>query len=282
MNKNLSGKIVLLTGASSGIGLALTHQLLQEGAQIIALIRTGYPKNDTAIQSAIGTRQLRVYQADLSDFTSLREALEQIKNNEQMIDLLFNNAGGSFPELVFSKQGRELHYELQTVVPYIITMELKTLLMKGSLKRVVHTSTNAFNTMKRFDPETLDHPAQFKMLFGPYAASKLALSLWTQELAPHLALEGITMITVDPGGNNTMRKGKQSGIPFYLKPIIHLFFPHPSKGASLLYQGALADHIPGAYLTKNKRAELKFVQHAPRVLEKVRAIYEYMYTEVGK
>jgi NAD(P)-dependent dehydrogenase (short-subunit alcohol dehydrogenase family) len=282
MNTNLSGKVVLLTGASSGIGLALTHQLLQEDAQIIALIRTGFPKNDTEIQAAIGTRQLRVYQADLSDFTSLRAALEQIKNNEQMIDLLYNNAGGSFPELVFSKQGRELHYELQTVVPYIITMELKTLLKKGTLKRVVHTSTNAFNTMKRFDPETLDHPSQFKMLFGPYAASKLALSLWTQALAPHLALEGITMITVDPGGNNTMRKGKQSGIPFYLKPIIHLFFPHPSKGALLLYQGALGDHIPGAYLTKNKHVELKFVQHAPRVLEKVRDIYEYMYKEVGK
>ncbi|CAN7532197.1 SDR family NAD(P)-dependent oxidoreductase [Paenibacillus sp. LjRoot56] len=282
MNTNLSGKIVLITGASSGIGLALTHQLLLEGAQIIALIRTGFPKDDTAIQAAIGTRQLRVYQADLSDFTSLKVALEQIKNNETKIDLLYNNAGGSFPELMLSKQGRELHYELQTVVPYIITMELMALLKKGTLKRVVHTSTNAFKTMKRFDPETLDHPAQFKMLFGPYAASKLALSLWTQELAPHLALEGIKMITVDPGGNNTMRKGKQSGIPFYLKPIIRLFFPHPSKGASLLYQGALGEHIPGAYLTNNKPVELKFIQHAPRVLEKVRTIYEYMYKEVGK
>ncbi|CAN7481627.1 SDR family NAD(P)-dependent oxidoreductase [Paenibacillus sp. LjRoot153] len=277
MNSNLSGKIVLITGASSGIGLALTHRMLQEGAQIIALIRTGFPKDDTSIQAAIGTHQLRVYHADLSDFTSLKTALGQIKNNEQKIDLLFNNAGGSFPELMLSKQGRELHYELQTVVPYIITMELMALLKNGTLKRVVHTSTNAFKTMKRFDPETLDHPAQFKMLFGPYAASKLALSLWTQELAPHLALEGIKMITVDPGGNNTMREGKQSGIPFYLKPIIRLFFPHPSKGASLLYQGALGDYIPGAYLTNNKLVELKFIQHAPRVLEKVRTIYEYAY-----
>lgn len=124
----------------------------------------------------------------MSDFTSLWAALEQIKNKEQKIDLLFNNAGGSFPELMYSKHGRELHYELQTVVLYIITMELKTLLKNGTLKRVVHTSTNAFNTMKRFDPETLDSPAQNKMFFGPYAASKLALSLWTQELAPHLPI----------------------------------------------------------------------------------------------
>ncbi|KRE83064.1 short-chain dehydrogenase [Paenibacillus sp. Soil766] len=282
MGTKLLGQIVLITGASSGIGLALTHQLLQENTQIIALIRTEFPKDDTSIQAAIATRQLRVYRADLSDFTSLRAALEQIKNNEQQIDLLYNNAGGSFPELMYSKQGRELHYELHTVAPYIITMELKALLKKGTLKRVVHTSTNAFNMMKRFDPETLDNPVHFIMLFGPYAASKLALSLWTQELAPQLAQEGITMVSVDPGGNNTLRKGKKSGIPFYLKPIIQLLFPHPSKGASLLYQGAIGDHKPGAYLAKNKQVELKFLQHAPRVLEKVRDIYEYTYQQVGK
>lgn len=281
METKLTDKIVLITGASSGIGLALTHQLLQEDAQIIALIRSEFPKDDTSIQTAIESQQLRIYRADLSDFTSLRSALEQIKTNEPKIDLLFNNAGGSFHELMYSKQGRELHYELQTVVPYIITMELMTLLAKGSLKRVVHTSTNAFFPMKRFDPETLDRPEQFVMLFGPYAASKLALSLWTQELAPRLAAEGITMITVDPGGNNTMRKGKKSGIPFYLKPIIRLFYPPPSKGASLLYHGALSDQVPGAYLTNNKRVQLKFDQHAPRVLEKVRTIYEYAYKQIG-
>ncbi|OAS21600.1 SDR family NAD(P)-dependent oxidoreductase [Paenibacillus oryzisoli] len=281
MTTNLSGKVVLITGASSGIGLALTHRMLQEDAHIIALIRTEFPADDLPIQTAIGTRQLRVYRADLSDFASLRVALELIKTNEEKIDLLFNNAGGSFHELMFSKQGRELHYELQTVVPYIITMELLTLLKKGTLKRVVHTSTNAFNTMTRFDPDTLDSPTNFKQLFGPYAASKLALSLWTQELAPQLANEGITMITVDPGGNNTIRPGKKSGIPFYLKPIILLFFPHPSKGASLLYQGALGHHMRGAYLTNNKHVKLRFVQHAPRVLEKVRDVYEYTYKQLG-
>lgn len=275
MNNNLTGKTIMITGASSGIGLALTHQMLQEGAQVIALIRTGFPKEDVVIQSSISNHQLRIYQADLSDYNSLRTALEQIKTKEQQIDLLFNNAGGSFAELTYSKQGRELHYELQTVVPYIITMELKQLL--GTRKRVVHTSTSAFNTMRSFDPETLARPAHFKKLFGPYAASKLALSLWTQELAPLLAQEGITMVTVDPGGNNTMRKGKNSGLPFYIKPIMKLFFPHPSKGASLLYQGATSDHQPGSYLVKNKRKDLKFAQHASRVLANVQAIYEHDY-----
>lgn len=279
MNDNLSNKIVMITGASSGIGLALTHQMLQEGAQVIALIRSGFPNEDTVIQSSVRNKQLRIYHADLSDFTSLRAALEQVKTKEEKIDLLFNNAGGSFAALTYSKQGRELHYELQTVVPYIITMELKELLQRSTLKRVVHTSTSAFNTMKSFDTEALARPTRFKKLFGPYAASKLALSLWAQELAPLFAQEGISMVTVDPGGNNTMRKDKKSGIPFYLKPIIKLFFPHPSKGASLLYQGATSNHPPGSFLVNNKRVNLKFADQASRVLAKVQAIYEHEYVQ---
>lgn len=54
----------------------------------------------------------------------------QIKKKETKLDALFNNAGGSFSNLRFSPQGRELHYEIQTVVPFIITMELLDL-VKG-------------------------------------------------------------------------------------------------------------------------------------------------------
>ncbi|MET3208315.1 UNVERIFIED_CONTAM: hypothetical protein ABIC26_001251 [Paenibacillus sp. PvR008] len=55
------------------------------------------------------------------------------------------------PELTFSKQGRELQFELQTVVPCIMMMELKELLLKGTLKTVVNTSTSAFK-VKQFTP----------------------------------------------------------------------------------------------------------------------------------
>jgi NAD(P)-dependent dehydrogenase (short-subunit alcohol dehydrogenase family) len=263
-----------LTGASNGIGLELTRKMLAEGWQIIALIRSGFPEDDTLIRESLSTRQLRIYKADLTDFDSLRHALNQIKVEEEKIDLLFNNAGGSIAELSFSKQGREKHFELQTVVPYIIFMELKEHLQRGTLKTVVNTSTNAFKFLSQFDPGTLEHPTVFKKLYGPYAASKLALSLWTQEIAPLIATEGIKIRSVDPGGNNTMRKGKNSGLPFYMKPIIKLFFPHPSQGASLLYEAAMGEHreLTGVFFVKGQVRELKFVEQGRKVLEKVSAI----------
>ncbi|MCK8486746.1 SDR family NAD(P)-dependent oxidoreductase [Paenibacillus sp. MBLB2552] len=269
--------VALITGASSGIGLELTRKLLNEGWQVVGLNRSDWPAEDQSLQSAARQGQLRTYKAsDLSDFNSLRQVLEQIKANEELIDVLFNNAGRSFPELEYSKQGRELHYELMTIVPYIVTIELMDLLKNGRLKTVINTSSAVIGRVKSFDPDRLARPTSFRKLLGPYATSKLALSLWTKAIAPQFAAEGIEIRSVDPGGNNTLRKGKPSGLPIWLKPIMKLFFSPPTHGAGLLYTGVLGDHRgqTGVFLMKDQPAELKFQKHAQTVLERIHMIYE--------
>ncbi|ACT00304.1 SDR family NAD(P)-dependent oxidoreductase [Paenibacillus sp. JDR-2] len=278
MNTNKRENIVLVTGASAGIGLELTRKLLSEDWQVVALNRSDFPADDTGIQKAIMEGWLRVYKtADLTDYASLRRTLEEIKGKEQRIDILFNNAGGSFPELSHSKQGREKHYELLTVVPYIILMELKELIKNGSLKTVINTSSSALNYVKEFNIEILEHPKTFRKLLGPYATSKLALSLWTQAIAPQLAKEGIKIRSVDPGSNNTLRKGKKSGLPLVIKWLMKLFFSPPTHGANQLYEGALGEHRnkTGVFLLKGQTAELKFNDHSRNVLERIHEIYEH-------
>ncbi|NMO19136.1 SDR family NAD(P)-dependent oxidoreductase [Pyxidicoccus fallax] len=272
-------RTALVTGASSGIGLELTRRLLSEGWQVIALNRSGFPQDDSRLQEAQRRGQLRVYRADLADFGSVRQAVAQLQAAEEKVDVLFNNAGGTFPELTFSPQGRELHFELQTVVPYILLMELKALLLRGTLKTVVHTSSEAFRFVRRFEPDTLERPATFKKLTGPYATTKLALTLWTRELGPRLAAEGIRLLSVDPGGNNTLRRGKDSGLPLPVEFLMRWFFPPPSHGASLLYEAAVGAHglPPGAYVSKGAPKELRFREHGRSILERVRAIHEREY-----
>src|SRR5690606_16921419 len=125
MKKNQHDSIAMITGANAGIGLELTRALLSEGWQVIALIRSNFPAMDVPIQNALRSGRLRIYKVeDLAEYDSLRQGLEAIKAVEKRIDALFNNAGGSFPELSYSKQGREKHYELMTVVPYLILMEM--------------------------------------------------------------------------------------------------------------------------------------------------------------
>ncbi|MDG0809243.1 SDR family NAD(P)-dependent oxidoreductase [Cohnella rhizosphaerae] len=277
MNNDARENIALVTGAGAGIGLELTRKLLAENWQVAAVIRSNFPADDTNIREALRRGRLRVYQtADLADFAGLRRVLEEIKAKEPRIDALFNNAGGSFPELSYSAQGRERHYELMTVVPYIITMELMGNLEQGSLKTVINTSSTAFKYVKSLSIETLEHPKTFRKLLGPYAASKLALSLWTQAAAPRLLKEGIRIRSVDPGGNNTLRKGKQSGLPIVVKALMKLFFSPPTEGANRLYEGAFGEHRAktGVYLEKGRVKELKFQAQAATILERIRAIYE--------
>ncbi|MEC0369732.1 SDR family NAD(P)-dependent oxidoreductase [Paenibacillus chibensis] len=276
--------IALVTGASSGIGLALTRRLLGEGWTVLAMVRSDFPADDRCIQQAASSGRLRLYKADLADYNALKQALDEIKSNEDRIDVLFSNAGGSFPELLFSKQGRELHFELQTVVPYIIFMELKELLKQGKRKTMVGTSSSTANIVRRFLPEELEQPRRFKPLFGPYANSKLALSLWIRELAPAAEAEGLLIRSADPGGNNTMRKNKKSGLPWYMKIVMKLMMSPPTKGASLLYDAAFGKygHDTGVFLSKNKPAQLKFTDKGRQVLDLVHAIYEREFLERKK
>ncbi|WP_433752472.1 SDR family NAD(P)-dependent oxidoreductase [Paenibacillus amylolyticus] len=286
MNIQNQLRTALITGSTSGIGLELTRKLLAEGWQVIGLNRSAFPSEDTDIQNALRSGKLRPVQANLTNYDSLRTALDQIKSDTDSIDVLFNNAGGSASELRFSDQGHELHFELQTVVPYIIYMELVELLLKGQMKTVVNTSTTAFSMVKQFDLNILERPAEFKKLFGPYATSKLGLSLWTREVAKSAKADGIQLLSVDPGGNNTLRGNKTSGLPFYIKPIMKWFFPHPSHGASLLYSAALSHtrHESGTFLVKNKATALRFTEQGPAILNRVNEIYEQRFrtTQSGK
>ncbi|WP_334072635.1 SDR family NAD(P)-dependent oxidoreductase [Paenibacillus sp. A14] len=276
MNTNQREHIALITGASQGIGLALARKLLSQNWQVLTLNRSDFPADDMLMQNALKNGQLRTYKVkDLTDYGSLRHALEEIKSKERRIDILFNNAGGGLSELRYSKQGREMHYELLTVVPYIVLMELKELLTNGSLKTVINTSSQVFRFTKEFSIENLEHPKTFRKMYGPYATSKLALSLWTQAVAPQLAKEGIKIRSVDPGINNTLRKGKDSGLTASFGLFMKLFASPPTHGANLLFEGALGKNRneTGVFLLKDRVADLKFTEHAERVLDRISDIY---------
>ncbi|TCJ04064.1 SDR family NAD(P)-dependent oxidoreductase [Cytobacillus praedii] len=270
-------KVVLITGANSGVGLELTKNLLSQGWEVVALIRSDFPNDQPIINDALKKKNLRVYYADLADFSSLRSILDQIKKRETKVDLLFNNAGVSFAEYKYSKQGREIHFEVNTLVPYIITMELKELLLKGREKTIINTSSNSLLLSKQFDLNNVIEPKAipFKKIIGPYANSKLALSLWTNGIAKELLNDGIKIRSVCPGPNRTkLTKGK--GMPSYILLIRNLVFTPPSKGASRLYDAAFDfnNEVTGIFINKGKETTIKFSEYETRVLNQLNDIYK--------
>lgn len=275
MESKLAGKTTLVTGANSGVGLALTRRLLAEGADVIALIRSDFPAGDAAITQAREQGRLRIYRADLADFDALRRALRDIQAHEAKIDILFNNAGVAVPGIEHTPRGHERHFETNAVAPYIIAAELRPLLARGELKTIVNTSSNAQLFLRRFDPHLMEHPTSYRPIIGPYGASKLALSLWTQALAPELQAEGIAIRSVCPGPNRTkMTSGK--GMPFLLRLLRNALFVEPEEGARRTLDAAIGPHRGevGVFINKGKARDVRFAQHGEAVLRRVQQIYQ--------
>ncbi|WOD65317.1 SDR family NAD(P)-dependent oxidoreductase (plasmid) [Niallia taxi] len=268
--------IALITGANSGVGLELTKKLLIEGWEVIALTRSNFFK-DLQIKEALQNNQLRTYHANFKDFLELKSTLIEIKSKEKYIDILFNNAGVSFGEYHYTNKGREVHFEVNTLIPYIIIRELKDLLLKGKKKTIINTSSNSHLFLNKFDLNSLIYPkSNFKKVTGSYALSKLALSLWTNELATELITEGIKIRSVCPGPSKTqLTTGDR--IPFYLLPFRNFLFSHPSKGASRLYDAALYFSDTGIFINKGKDTPFKFKEQASFVLKQMDKIYQEDY-----
>lgn len=273
----MKGKTAMVTGANSGIGFELTKKLLLDNWAVIALIRSDFTITEPVINEAISKNQLRIYKADISDFKSLKSALIRIVTAEPSIDVLFNNAGVGNNSLQYSPQGRELHYEVNTVAPYIITMSMKDLLKRGVGKTVINTSSNILLTVKKFDLTKLENPTGFKKLFGIYALSKLALTLWTKELSKTLKAEGIEIRSVCPGGNKTQMTGS-NGMPFLLKWVAKFLFKHPEIGAKKVFDAYEKYRgITGDFIEKGKNTPTKFSEMSSSILTKMDEIYKQEY-----
>lgn len=267
-------KVALVTGARTGVGFALTHKLLNDGWDVAVLVRsplTSSPKIDTAIASG----RLREYHADLADFLSLRSAIEQILAKEPVIDALFNNAGVSPGTFQLSPQGRELCFDVNSVIPYILSQELLPLLRKSARPIIVNTSSNALLTVKTFDPDRLGRQEQaYKKLFGAYARSKLALSLWTMEAALHFSEQGVPIVSACPGPIKSPMTASD-GMPALLKIVAKFLFKPPSVGAEKLYDIATRDEAfpPGSFIINGAVRPLPFGEHAKATLTRISDIF---------
>lgn len=259
--------VALVTGASSGVGYELVGRLLGAGWRVLALQRSAVPLENPVVSLGAREGRLSSHAVDLSRPAQLMAKLAQLSEAEPSIDLVVNNAGVSLPEATLAPSGRDLHFEVNVLAPYLITQALLPNVAASQHRTVLQVSSNALLHVKNFSREELLRPSHFRKLLGPYAASKLALSLWTSAMATSLTGD-VTLLSACPGGSDTPMT-RSAAMPMALRMLVPFLFRHPRKSADALLATTAAfggAHTSGSFIQQGRQRSLPHQDRAAEVL----------------
>lgn len=234
----MRGKTVVITGASSGIGLAAAELLAAEGAALILVCRDPRRAEDAKARigrAAVEPAPPRVVIADLADQSQIRRAAAELHASIDRVDVLVNNAGAIFAKRELTVDGIEKTFAVNHLAPFLLTNLLSDLLAAADAARVVAVVSEIYS--KKIDFENLQGERSYQF-FRAYKASKLANILFTTELARRLADTQITANSVSPGPSVTRFGDDLTGIaalmPKVMKRIPFLFRPPQEAAAGVV------------------------------------------------
>lgn len=220
---SLDGKVALVTGCNSGLGLETATALAKNGAKVFMSCRTLAKCEGAAktVRESAPDASLKLIVADLGDLASVRAAANQVRAETDKLDILVLNAATGLGEFYKSKQDWELQFAVNHVAHFYLTAKLTPLLRRPKVATVTAVSSNALTHFPGFS-----HPYNAIQLPYPhavpvtneqlnyedghdyhpghaYSRSKLANLLFAQEFAAREAKHGTLCNTVHPGGVNT-------------------------------------------------------------------------------
>jgi NAD(P)-dependent dehydrogenase (short-subunit alcohol dehydrogenase family) len=209
---DMQGKVVVITGGTSGIGKVAALKLAQIGARLVIVARDRTRGEATLEQ----LRQIRpdvrhaVHYADLSVLAEMKRVAQDIAAAEPRIDVLINNAGAIFQRRELTPDGLERTFATNHVSYFVMTHFLRDRLIASAPARVVNTSSDAHRSGK-LNFEDLQAERSYSG-FAVYGRSKLCNILFTRELSRRLAGTGVTANCLHPGFVAT-RFGDDAGGP---------------------------------------------------------------------
>jgi NAD(P)-dependent dehydrogenase (short-subunit alcohol dehydrogenase family) len=252
----LEGKKVLITGSSSGLGLAVAKQLAALGGEIIMAVRSGIPIKGEEVKKYAGSNKVHMLPVDLSDFDSIQDLVNSVKNKFGQIDVLICNAA------VVVNQARRTKYGLDEMftVNYLAKFVLVNALLKEKcfkteapeIPRIIFVSSESHRNPSEFEWNTFGEFKEHSMskTVERYGYYKLLMTTFAQELSRRLNPEKKTAYSVfalcpGPVNSNIAREAPKWVQP-PMKLVFTLFFSSPMKAAE-----------PVVYLTASKALEGK-------------------------
>ncbi|KAK2709743.1 hypothetical protein QYM36_013423 [Artemia franciscana] len=247
----LDGKVVIITGSSSGIGLEVMRNLAFRGAKIYMAVpdvdNAKVLRDGTSAES--GNAQIFVKYIDLTSLKSVRDFVEEFLSVESRLDVLINNAGMAAIKKSLTSDGLETQMACNYFGHFLLTRILLDTMKKSAPSRIISTSSMLHWTCRRINLSDLNFKksSSGNGIMEIYATSKTCLILFTRELAKRLHGTGVEAYSVHPGAITST--AFLNCFPWYFRTFVWALTMMVSKtsveGAQPIIDLAVSEHIEG-------------------------------------
>lgn len=259
-NAAWSDKVIVVTGATQGIGLVTARELAKKGSRLFIVARDE-ARGEAArreIADASGNDRVELLLCDFSSQKSIRALAAKLHDSTSRIDVLVNNAGAIFTERSLTEDGIEKTFAVNHIGYFLLTTLVLDLLRAASKDaggaRIVNVASRAHTRGKLLlDDINVEKRSYVGMLV--YGSTKLANILFTAELAKRLKDDGITVNALHPGVVRTGFGRNTPGIFKFLVGLATPFMITPEQGAETtiyLASSPEVEGVTGKYFDKCK------------------------------
>ena len=242
----MNDKVVLITGATNGIGKAAALALAKQGATVVIVGRSAAKTEETAaeIRQQSGVT-VDSFLADLSSMAEVRRLAGEFQQRYSRLDVLVNNAGAFYAKREVSVDGYEMTFALNHLSYFLLTNLLLDLLKASAPSRIVNVSSDAHRGAK-INLEDLQLETGYSAMGPAYGRSKLANILFSYELARRLDGTGVTVNALHPGLVATGFAANNAGLVMQMfRLVTRLFGKTPEQGAETIVHLASSPEVEG-------------------------------------
>ena len=242
----LSGKTILVTGASSGLGLQVAIQLARLGGEVVMTARDER-RGEAALaaaRAASGSAAVSLMLCDFASLAEIRRLASEWHAKRTRLDVLVNNAGSVSPVRRLTADGLELTFAVNHLGYFLLTNLLLDVLERSAPSRVVNVASVA-HRRGDLDFDDLQYERGGYATMKAYARSKLANVLFTRELARRLTGRGVSVNCIHPG---VVATNIWSRAPWYTRPLLAVakrFMLTPEQGARAIVTLAAGPEVEG-------------------------------------
>ncbi|XP_054258076.1 retinol dehydrogenase 13-like isoform X2 [Macrosteles quadrilineatus] len=260
----VEGKVVIITGANTGIGREAALELAKRKAKVVMACRDIAKCEKAREDIVLQTKNKFVYcrSCNLASQESIRTFADRFKKEHQRLDILINNAGVMRCPFSRTVEGIEMQLGVNHMGHFLLTNLLLDRLKESVPSRIINVSSTAHKRGK-IKKDDLNSEKNYDA-GEAYNQSKLANILFTKELAMRLQGTGVTVNAVHPGIVDTEITRHMSIFNSYIaaifvKPFMWLFTRTPQQGAQTLLYAALLpelEKVSGKYFSNCEEAEV--------------------------